>query len=107
MARMKAKTAVERLKDRYPGMSQSVYSMARNPERYGLRLTPEARYLAGLPSTKEIEKNRAKKNRLVCRVDDRTLAAINRRRGDMSIQEFVERAVVNYYGLEVDENANL
>lgn len=103
--RMKAKTAVERMQQQYPGMSQSVYSMARNPEKYGVRLTPEARYLAGLPSTKEIEKNRAKKNKLLCRVDDRTMAAINRRRGDMSIQEFVERALVNYYGLEVDENA--
>lgn len=105
--RMKAKTAVERMKDLYPGMSQAVYSMARNTEKYGVRLTPEARYLAGLPSTREIEKNRKKKNRLVCRVDDRTLAAINRRRGDMSVQEFVERALVNYYGLEVDENADL
>ena len=105
--RMKAKTAVERMKDLYPGMSQAVYSMARSPERYGIRLTPEARALAGLPSTKEIEKNRAKRNRLVCRVDDRTLAAINRRRGDTSVQEFVERALVNYYGLEVDENADL
>ena len=44
MARMKAKTAVERMKDLYPGMSQAVYSMARNPEKYGIRLTPEARY---------------------------------------------------------------
>lgn len=106
MARMKAKTAVERMKDLYPGMSQAVYSMARNPEKYGVRLTPEARFLAGLPSTREIEKNRAKKNRLVCRVDDRTLTAINRRRGDMSVQAFVERALVNYYGLEVDEKWN-
>ena len=105
--RMKAKTAVERMKDLYPGMSQAVYSMARNPEKYGIRLTPEARYLAGLPSTKEIEIYRAKRNRLVCRVDDRTLAAINRRRGDMSVQAFVEKALVNYYGLEVDENADL
>lgn len=107
MARMKAKTAVERMKDMYPGMSQAVYSMARNPEKYGVRLTPEARSLAGLPSTKEIEKNRTKKNRLVCRVDDRTMAAINRRRGDMSVQAFVEKALINYYGLEVDENADL
>ena len=103
--RMKATTAVERLRQEFPGMSNSVYSMARSPERYGIRLTPEARRLAGLPSTKEIEKNRAKGNRLVCRVDDRTLAAINRRRGDTSIQEFVERALVNYYGIEEDENA--
>lgn len=107
MARMKAKTAVERMKDIYPGMSQAVYSMARNPEKYGVRLTPEARYLAGLPSTKEIEKNRAKKNKLLCRVDDRTMAAINRRRGEMSVQAFVEKALIHYYGLEVDENADL
>ena len=105
--RMKAKTAVERCREKYPSMTQAVYSMARNPEKYGVRLTPEARYLAGLPSTKEIEKNRAKKNKLLCRVDDRTLAAINQRRGDMSVQAFVEKALIHYYGLEVDENADL
>ena len=64
--RMKAKTAVERMKDLYPGMSQAVYSMARNPEKYGVRLTPEARYLAGLPSTKEIEK----KDRHIARLEE-------------------------------------
>lgn len=103
MARIRAKTAVERMKDLYPGMSQAVYSMARNPEKYGVRLTPEARYLAGLPSTKEIEKNRAKKNRIVCRVDDRMMATINRRRGDMSVQEFVEKALIHYYNIQEDE----
>ena len=34
------------------------------------------------------------------------MTAINRRRGDMSVQAFVERALVNYYGLEVDEKWN-
>ena len=51
MARMKAKTAVERCREKYPSMTQAVYSMARNPEKYGIRFTPEARQLAGYPST--------------------------------------------------------
>lgn len=46
MSRMKATTAVERLRQEFPGMSNSVYSMARSPERYGIRLIPEARRLA-------------------------------------------------------------
>lgn len=102
--RMKAKTAVERMKDLYPGMSQAVYSMARNPEKYGVRLTPEARYLAGLPSTREIEKNRAKKNRLVCRVSDRTWAALQEKRKGGSIQEMVEKAIMYYYNIQEDED---
>ena len=104
MARMKAKTAVERMKDLYPGMSQAVYSMARNPEKYGVRLTPEARYLAGLPSTKEIEKNRAKKNRLVCRVSDRTWTQLQEKLKGRSVQDLVEKALLYYYDIQEGEN---
>lgn len=103
MARMKAKTAVERMKDLYPGMSQAVYSMARNPEKYGVRLTPEARYLAGLPSTKEIE-NRAKKNRLVCRVSDRTWTQLQEKLKGRSVQDLVEKALLYYYDIQEGEN---
>lgn len=106
MARMKAKTAVERMKDLYPGMSQAVYSMARNPEKYGVRLTPEARRLAGLPSTNEIEQ-RSKPHRLVCRVSDRTWAVLQEKRKGGSIQEMVEKAIMYYYNIQEDENADL
>lgn len=102
--RMKAKTAVERMKDLYPGMSQAVYSMARNPEKYGVRLTPEARYLAGLPSTREIEKNRAKKNRLVCRVSDRTWTQLQEKLKGHSVQDLVEKALLYYYDIQEGEN---
>lgn len=104
MARMKAKTAVERMKDLYPGMSQAVYSMARNPEKYGVRLTPEARYLAGLPSTREIEKNRAKRNRLVCRVSDRTWTQLQEKLKGRSVQDLVEKALLYYYDIQEGEN---
>lgn len=104
MARMKAKTAVERCKDRYPCMTQAVYSMARNPEKYGVRLTPEARYLAGLPSTREIEKNRAKKNRLVCRVSDRTWTQLQEKLKGRSVQDLVEKALLYYYDIQEGEN---
>ena len=102
--RMKAKTAVERMKELYPGMSQAVYSMARNPEKYGIRLTPEARYLAGLPSTKEIEKDRAKKNRLVCRVSDRTWTQLQEKLKGRSVQDLVEKALLYYYDIQEGEN---
>lgn len=104
MARMKAKTAVERMKDLYPGMSQAVYSMARSPEKYGIRLTPEARRLAGLPSTAEVEQ-RSKPHRLVCRVSDRVWAALQEKRKGGSIQEMVEKAIMYYYNIREDENA--
>lgn len=102
--RMKAKTAVERCKDRYPGMTQAVYSMARNPEKYGIRLTPEARYLAGLPSTREIEKNRAKPHRLVCRVSDRTWTQLQEKLKGRSVQDLVEKALLYYYDIQEGEN---
>lgn len=107
MARMKAKTAVERCKDRYPGMTAAVYSMARNPEKYGIRFTPEARYLAGFPSTQEIDKGRSKPHRLVCRVSDRTWAALQEKRKGGSIQEMVEKALMYYYNIKEDEDADL
>ena len=68
MARMKAKTAVERCKEKYPGMTAAVYSMARNPEKYGIRFTPEARQLAGYISTPDLDRaQRAKPHRLTFR----------------------------------------
>lgn len=106
MSRIKATTAVERLRTEFPGMSNSVYSMARSPERYGIRLTPEARRLAGLPSTNEIEQ-RSKPHRLVCRVSDRTWAALQEKRKGGSIQEMVEKAIMYYYNIQEDENADL
>ena len=110
MARMKAKTAVERCKDRYPGMTQAVYSMARNPEKYGIRFTPEARELAGFPSTPELDKaHRAKPHRLTFRVSDRVYAALQEICGSkyIPVQAMMEKAVLHYYGIKEDENADL
>ena len=110
MARMKAKTAVERCKDRYPGMTQAVYSMARNPEKYGIRFTPEARELAGFPSTKELDRaQRAKPHRLTFRVSDRVYAALQEICGSekIPVQAMMEKAVLHYYDIEEDENADL
>lgn len=110
MSRMKAKTAVERMKDLYPGMSQAVYSMARNPEKYGVRLTPEARQLAGYPSTPDLDKvHRAKPYRLTFRVSYRVYAALQEICGSKKIpvQTMMEKAVLHYYNLEVDEDADL
>lgn len=107
--RMKAKTAVERMKDLYPGMSQAVYSMARNPEKYGVRLTPEARQLAGYPSTKELDRaQRAKPNRVNFRMDDRTWATLKAHslNKQITMQAVIEEAVLHYYNLEGYEKWN-
>ena len=100
MARIKAKTAVERCREKYPSMTQAVYSMARNPEKYGIRFTPEARQLAGYPSTKELDRaQRAKPNRVTFRMDDRNK--------QITMQAVIEEAVLHYYGIKEDENADL
>ena len=108
--RMKAKTAVERMQQQYPGMSQSVYSMARNPEKYGVRLTPVARKLAGYISTPELDKaQRAKPHRMTFRVSDRVYAALQEICGSKKIpvQAMMEKAVLHYYGIKEDKNADL
>lgn len=110
MARMKAKTAVERCREKYPSMTQAVYSMARNPEKYGIRFTPEARQLAGYPSTPDLDKaHRAKPHRLTFRVSDRVYAALQEICGSKNIpvQAMMEKAVLHYYGIKEDENADL
>ena len=110
MARMKAKTAVERCREKYPSMTQAVYSMARNPEKYGIRFTPEARQLAGYPSTKELDRaQRAKPNRVNFRMDDRTWAILKAYslKQKITMQALIEEAVLIYYGIKEDENADL
>lgn len=110
MARMKAKTAVERCREKYPSMTQAVYSMARNPEKYGIRFTPEARQLAGYPSTKELDRaQRAKPNRVTFRMDDRTWATLKAHslNKQITMQAVIEEAVLHYYGIREDDNADM
>lgn len=110
MARIQAKTAVERCKDKFPGMTQAVYSMARNPEKYGIRFTPEARQLAGYPSTPDLDNaHRAKPHRLTFRVSDRVYAALHEicGREKIPVQAMMEKAVLHYYGIKEGENADL
>ena len=106
MAKIKATTAVERLRTEFPGMSNSVYSMARSPEKYGIKLTPKARQLAGYPSTAEIEQ-RSKPHRLVCRVSDRVYAQLMTKMKGGTVQELVEKALMYYYELEDNEHDDL
>lgn len=104
--KIKATTAVERLRQEFPGMSNSVYSMARSPEKYGVKLIPEARRLAGFPSTNEIEQ-RSKPHRLVCRVSDRVYAQLLKKMNGGTVQDLVEKALMHYYELEDDEHDDL
>ncbi len=110
MARIRAKTAVERCREKYPKMTMAVYSMAMYPKKYGVRLTPEARQLAGYTSTPDLDKaHRAKPHRLTFRVSDRVYAALQEICGSekIPVQAMMEEAVLHYYELEVDENADL
>ena len=110
MARIKAKTAVERCRGKYPKMTMAVYSMAMYPDKYGVRLTPEARKLAGYISTPELDRaQRAKPHRLTFRVSDRVYASLQEICGSKKIpvQAMMEKAVLHYYGIKEDENADL
>ena len=110
MARIRAKTAVERCREKYPKMTMAVYSMAMYPDKYGVILTPEARQLAGYPSTKELDRaQRAKPNRVTFRMDDRTWATVKAHslNKQITMQAVIEEAVLHYYGIEEDDNADM
>ena len=109
MARIRAKTAVERCKEKFPRMTQAVYSMAMYPDKYGVRLTPKARKLAGYPSTPDLDRaSRAKPHRLTFRVSNRVYAALQEICGSekIPVQAMMEKAVMHYYNLEGDEKWN-
>ena len=83
--------AVERLKPTYPGMSKSVYSMGRHPERYGVQLTDRAQEIAGLRARK-IDRRR-KPYRITFRLTEAEYTQFELARGTDTRQDFCSEIV--------------
>lgn len=89
--KMSDREAVELLKPRYPGMSKSVFSMGRNPARYGVELVNDAKLLCGLRSRK-IDKRR-KPYRITFRLTESEFEQFELARGADTRQDFCSEIV--------------
>ena len=87
---------VSKLKETYPGMSKSVFSMGKKPERYGVQLTDYAQIVAGLKSRK-IDRRR-KPYRITIRLTEADYAQFELARGMDTRQSFAEAIIKQYLG---------
>ena len=87
---------VERLKETYPGMSKSVYSMGKKPERYGVQLTDLAQEIAGL-RVRKIDRRR-KPYRITFRLSEADYEQFELARGMDTRQSFAEAIIKQYLG---------
>ena len=94
---MKVNEAVAKLKDVYPGMSKSVFSMGRRPEYYGVQLTDLAQEIAGLRERK-IDRRR-KPYRITLRLTEADYEQFELARGTDTRQSFAENIIKNYLAL--------
>lgn len=89
--KMTDREAVEILKQRYPGMSKSVYSMGKNPDRYGVELTKDVLQILGVRKHK-LDRRR-KPHRIMCRLNDDDFEQFELARGGEARQDFLESIV--------------
>lgn len=89
--------AVALLKPTYPGMSKSVLSMGRNPDRYGVELTNEAMCILGLRSRKSDK--RSKPCRITFRLTESDFNLFELARGESTRQDFCEMLIKEALGL--------
>lgn len=82
---------VAKLKETYPGMSKSVYSMGKKPEYYGVQLTDLAKILAGLRSLKSDK--RRKPYRITFRLTEAEFEQFELARGADTRQDFCSSIV--------------
>ena len=82
---------LENLQKRFPGMSKSIFSLTRKPERYGVDLTQTARKLAG--KKPKVEEHRNKPCRLYLRLDTRLYRKLTGRLNGMTVQDYLEALV--------------
>ena len=85
------------LREHYPSYSKMVQSIVNHPEKYGVRLLPEAerklREGFGTAPRKNHKVKRAKSNALLVRLDDKAYDMVKdkmREKGFQSAQEFLE-----------------
>lgn len=82
---------VTKLKNTYPGMTKSVYSMGKKPEYYGVQLTDLAQILAGLKSRKK--DLRRKPYRITFRLTEAEFTQFELARGGDTRQDFCSAIV--------------
>ena len=82
---------VAKLKETYPGMSKSVYSMGKRPDYYGVELTELAQLLAGLKSRKSDK--RRKPYRITFRLTEAEFEQFELARGADTRQDFCSSIV--------------
>ena len=88
---MKDTEAVALLKRHYEGMSKSIYSMTKKPERYGIDLIPGAKAIVGLRS-RNSEKRR-KPYRITFRLTESEFTQFELARGADTRQDFCAEIV--------------
>ena len=88
---------IEVLREHYPSYSKMVQSIVNHPEKYGVRLLPEAerklREAFGTAPRKNHKVKRAKNNALLVRLDDKAYDMVKdkmREKGFQSAQDFLE-----------------
>ena len=82
---------IERLQQKHPGMSKSIFSMTRKPDYYGIDLTQAARKEAG--KKPKVEEHREKPCRLYLRLDTKQMRALSERLNGRTKQEYLEELV--------------
>ena len=86
---MKDSEAVAVLKETYPGMSKSVLSMGRKPDRYGVELTPLAKRKIGITKADR----RRKPFRLTVRLSEDEFQQFELARGCDTRQDFCSEII--------------
>lgn len=94
---MKDTEAVALLKQTYDGMSKSVYSMAKKPERYGVELTLRAKAIIGLRSRKSDK--RRKPYKITFRLAEPEFEQFELARAHDTRQDFCEAIVKQALGI--------
>ena len=89
--------AVSKLKEIYPGMSKSVFSMGKKPEYYGVQLTDLAQEIAGMRSRKK--DLRRKPYRITLRLTEADFTQFELARGMDTRQSFAETIIKQALGI--------
>lgn len=83
---------IEKLKQKHPGMTKTIFCMTRKPDYYGIDLTQAARKEAG-KKPKRIE-YREKPCRLYVRLSCRQFERLTARLNGRTRQEFIEELIL-------------
>ena len=91
---------LENLQKQFPGMSKPIFSLTRNPDKYGVDLTQRARKIAG--KKPKVEEHRNRPCRLYLRLTTREYRRLSERLNGRSKQEYLLELVRKELGYESD-----